>query len=256
MNATPYLKIGLIVISVITFALVECSCAAGTEYYIGLVNKTGHYVDEVSLYSSNTQWGFPTPMVVGGVTTQGAITTPIPAEAEVRITDHGEHKSIMVSIKDVPRHFQDGTIYFVFNRDGSVQARTLKEDDDAGYAEMIKGLRPAGEYRFGFVDKTGRDLEGILVNAGGTKLSGPNLVGGDLPARVKVAYSDPLLPPIPTEAELQWKEDGVSHTANVMLADVPKGFEGIIYFIIKADGTVEAHPVKNGDDKAASKLVK
>jgi hypothetical protein len=258
MSATRYSRIGLIVISVIALALVECSCAMGAEreYYIGFLNKTGHYIDEVSVYSNGKLWTFPTPMVVGGNATEGAITTPIPSEAEVRITERGQHKSVMVNIKDVPKDFQDGTIYFVFNRDGTVQAKALKEDDTAGYAELIKGLRPAGEYRLGFVDKTGRDLDDISVNVGGIKLGGPNLAGGDLPARVKVAYSDPLLPPIPPEAELQWKQDGAPHVVKVKLDGVPKGFEGIVYFVVKTDGTVEVHPIKNGDDKASSELVK
>jgi hypothetical protein len=58
------------------------------------------------------------------------------------------------------------------------------------------------------------------------------------------------------EAELRWTEDSVSHAVKVRLADVPKAFEGRIFFIIKADGTVETQPVKNGDDKAAAKAVK
>jgi hypothetical protein len=249
---------GLIVTSVMALTLVRCSCAAdpGVEYDIGFLNKTGHNLDEVSAYSSNKLWALPTPLAAGGNVTEGAVTMPIPAEAEVRIIDHGKQKSVMVSINDVPKDFQDGTIYFVFNRDGTVQAKALKEDDDAGYAELIKGLRPAGEYRLGFIDKTGRDLKDISVNAGDTKLGGPNLAGGDLPARVKVAYSNSLLPPVPPEAELLWKQDSVSHAVKVKLDGIPRGFEGIIYFVLKADGTVEVHPIKNGDDKASIELEK
>ena len=51
------------------------------------------------------------------------------------------------------------TLYFVINADGTVQAKALKDSDEAGYAELEKGLIPAGEYRIGFVNKTGRDVE-------------------------------------------------------------------------------------------------
>jgi len=236
--------------------LVECSCATGTdmEYYIGFLNKTGHSLDEVSVYSRDRLWGLPMFMVAGGEKTEGVITDPIPSEAEVRITDHGEHKSILVSIKDIPKNFQDGTIYFVLNRDGTVEAKALKEDDTAGHAKLTKELRPEGEYRFGFVNKTGHELQAITVFYGDQEAG----TGGDVLARPQAnfAYSDPLTTLCPTEAELRWTEDSVPHVVKVKLADVPKGFEGRIFFVIKADDAIEVHPVKNGDDKTAFQLVK
>jgi hypothetical protein len=247
---------GLIAAGAVVLVVVECSCAtsADMEYYIGFLNKTGHSLDEVSVYSSNKLWGFPAPMVLGGESTQGVITAPIPSKAEVRIVDHGEKKSVMVNIKDVPRDFQDGTIYFVFNRDGTVEAKALREDDTTGYAELIKGLRPAGEYRFGFVNRTGHELQAVTVYYDDQKTAS----GGDVLARSKAnfTYSDPLTTPCPAAAELRWNENGAPHAVKVKLDRVPKGFAGRIFFVIKADDTVEVHPVKNGDDKAASELVK
>jgi hypothetical protein len=210
-------RVGLIGISTIAFVLFACSCATGTdlEYYIGYLNKTGHNLDEVSVYSDGKLWGLASPIVVGGEATEGSITMPIPPEAEVRITDHGEHKSVMVSIKGVPKNFQDGTIYFVFNRDGTVQAKALKEDDEAGHAELIKGLRPAGEYRFGFVNRTRHELQAVTVFYDDQKAA----TGVDVLARSQAnfTYSDPLTTPCPAKAELRWTEDGTPHTVKVKL---------------------------------------
>jgi hypothetical protein len=62
--------------------------------------------------------------------------------------------------------------------------------------------------------------------------------------------------PIPAEAEVRWDENGVPHAVKVRLENVPKGFDGRIFFTIKSDGTVEVRPVKRGDDKAAFEVVK
>lgn len=233
--------------------IVGCSSVPGThtECYIGFLNKTGHEVDEASVYSSGKPWGLPDHMVVCGESTQGPWTLSMSPEVEMRITDRGMRKSVMVSIKDVPKHFQDGTIYFLFNRDGSVQAKALREGDDAGYDELIKGLVPEGEYRLGFGNKTGHDVEAISVNAGSAKLlDHPVLFGG---AFTESGYLDP---PIPPETELQWTQDGAPHSIKVKLADVPNGFDGIIYLVAKADGSVEIHPIKKGDQKALNELLK
>lgn len=249
-------RLGLIGISPVALVLFACSSATGKnlEYYIGYINKTGHSLDEVAVYSNGKKWGFGTPMVAGGEATEGAITIPIPPKAEVRITDHGEHKSVITSIKDVPKDFQDGTIYFVFNRDGSVQAKALKEDDTAGHAELIKGLRPKGEYRFGFVNRTGHELQGVTAFYGDQNAG----TGGNVLARPQAnfTYSDSLTTPCPARAELRWTEDGTPHMVKVKLEGVPKGFEGRIFFVIKTDDAVEVHPVKTGDDKTAFELVK
>jgi len=225
------------------------------EYYIGFLNKTGHNLDEVSVYSGNNLWGLPTPLVVGGKATEGVITMAIPTEAEVRIVDHGEQKSVKVSLKNVPEEgFEDGTIFFVIYTNDTVEVKPVKIGDDAAMAEVMKGLRPEGEYRFAFVNRTGHELQAVTVYYGGKKTG----TGGNVLARSQAnfTYSDPLTMPCPAEAELRWIEDGTPHTVKVKLEGVPKGFEGRIFFVIKADDTVQVHPVKNGDDKSAFELVK
>jgi hypothetical protein len=256
MNAIPSLKIGsiLILVSVLPLALCSCATAFSAEYYISYVNKTGHPLDEVSVYSGNKLLGFPVPMVVGGEATQGAITAPIPESAEVRLVENGQKKSVTVNIKDVPKGFRNGTIYFVLNSDGTVAAKALKDDDMAGYAELIKGLRPAGEYRFGFVNQTGHELQAVTVFYNGQKVAS----GGDVLARKRAhfTYSDPLTNACPAEAELRWNENDAPHAVKVKMENVPKSFDGRIFFVIKADNTVEVHPVRNGDDKTAFEIVK
>jgi hypothetical protein len=259
-------KINLILVGIVWLLLQTAACAQTSmdkgynpEYDVGFLNKMGHDLDEVSAYyTNNTVWVLGTPLVTGGESTEGWIPLPIPAEAEVRIVDKGVHKAVKVSLKDVPKKgFRDGTIYFVFNADGTVQVKPLKENDEAGYAELIKGLRPEGEYRFGFVNKTGHDIESVSVNQGATQISRPNNGSGDIPVRVKFEYSEPLLPPIPSEVEVRWSEEnGTPHAVKVKLDGVPKGFEGRIFFVINPDHTVEVHPIKNGNDKAAFKVVK
>jgi hypothetical protein len=253
-------RIGFIAASSALLAVFECSCATGAnrEYHMGYLNKTGRSLDEVGVYSNGKSWGFPALMVVGGEKTAGGITDPIPSEAEVRITEQGQQKTIKVSMKGVPSNFKDGTIYFVLNRDGTVVARAIRDDDEAGYAELAKGLRPAGEYRFGFVNRTAHELQAVTVFYDGQKVT----TGGDIRApspsraRARFTYSDPLTLPRPATAELRWIENAAPHAVEVKLESVPKGFEGIIYFVIKADGTVEVHPIKNGDDKSAMEIVK
>jgi hypothetical protein len=230
-----------------------CAHAGATmEYYIGYLNKTGHDM-EVSVYVGNKLWALPTMLVAGGEATQGSISKPIPVEAEVRIIDGDEQKSIKVSLKDVPKKgFRDGTIYFVINTNGTVDVKPIRLGEEAAMAGLVKGLRPAGEYRLGFVNKTGHDLEAATVFYGDKRAG----TGGDIPARVKLGYSDPLTLPFPSVVEVRWTEAGTSHAVKVNVEGVPKGFEGRVFFVIKADHTVEVHPVKKGDDKSAIDLVK
>jgi hypothetical protein len=232
---------------------------AGTGYDIGFMNKTGRDLDGVCVYYGEVKAAEAGGLVKGGEATDGLITLPVPSAADMRWIDNGQSHSVNVKLEGVvPKRLTDEwTLYLVINADGTVQAKALKYNDEAGYAELAKGLRPEGEYHLGFVNKTGHDLKDISVNNGATKMGRPNLQGGDIPVRVKVAYSDPLPPPIPAEAEVRWSgEGGASQSVKVKLDGVPKGFDGIIYLVIKPDNTVEVHPVKNGDDKEAFKVVK
>lgn len=229
------------------------------EYNVGFVNKTGRLLDAVAVDYGDIETAAAGLLVKGGKKTYGPIETPIPSEVKVHWIDNGEPHAVVVKLEGLlPKRLTDEwTLYFVINSNTTVQAKTIKITDRRAMDELEKGLRPEGEYRFAFVNKTGRDIEDVSVNQGTTQISRPNSGGGDVPARFKVAFSDALLPPIPSEVELRWNEEGgTSHAVKVRLNDVPKGFEGRIFFVIKADGTVEVHPVKNGDDKEAFKVEK
>jgi hypothetical protein len=231
-------------------------CASGIwdEYYIGFLNKTGHDLDEVGAYSNNKLLGPSMRLVAGGTVTEGPEPGPIPYEAEVRIIDHGKHRSVIVSLKDKPISLEDVTVYFVFNLDGSVQAKALKDGDQAGYAELIKGVRPEGEYRFGFVNRTGRDLQGVGVYYGQQKTA--SVVEIPSRAQANFNYSDALTNARPAEAELRWMEDSAPHAITVKLEGVVKGFEGIIFLVILPDRTVEVHALRNNQEKERIDLVK
>ena len=228
---------------------------APRKYDIGFLNKTGFDLHEVMLVSNGKEWGKSTLVVAGGEATQGWLTDPIPPEVELKMTDgRGESKTAMLNLKDIPKFFCDGTIYFAINRDGSVQVKALKNNDLEGYKELIKGLRPEGEYHFAFVNKTGRDLQEVSVYYGARKVG----TGNYIPARAQAnfSYSDPLNEPCAMEAELRWIEDGAPRATKVSLEAVPRKLEGFLFFIIKADGFVEVHPVDKGDDKASLDLIK
>ncbi|HTS18800.1 MAG TPA: hypothetical protein VMP11_14595 [Verrucomicrobiae bacterium] len=236
--------------------LLTCSCThtnLSTEYYFGFVNKTGHDLGNVRAYFGDKLVALPGGLVRYGYKTEGPVTLAISKEAEVQWEDNGVHHAVKTALEGtVPSKFADGTLFFVINSNGTVLIRAVESGDENGYNEVMDGLRPKGEYRLGVVNKTGHDLGGVSVSYGDQKVGAI----GDLLARVRVDYSDPLTLPIPAEAELRWTENSASHAVKAKLEGVPKGFEGRIFFVIKGDGNVEVHPVKKGDDKSAFELVK
>lgn len=227
---------------------------AGQRYYLGYVNKSGRVLEDVRVYYGNIQIGGTGDLVKGGTATEGIITLPIPAEAEIRWIDKGITNAVKVPLqRTVPKRLTSAwTLHFVFNQNGSVHAKAIKDNDNAAKAELWKGLRPDGEYRLGFVNKTGHDIVEVSAYHGEQRLGGAK----SIPLRVRQWYSDPLLPPVPSEAEVRWKTDGAVHSAKASWESVPKGFEGIIYLVMKADNTVEVFPIKKGDDQGAFKVVK
>ena len=249
--ALAFVWVGVVLLG----AFYVCLQAGGVRKYdISILNKTGKHISRASIYSGDKAWGMPTSVVVGGEATQGWITDLIPDSVEFKMLVDGEEKTVTVSLNGVPKYFRNGTIYFVVNSDGSVQTKALKIGDMAGYKELINGLRPKGEYRFAFVNRTGNDLHAVSVYYGEQKVGS----GNEIPtmARSNFSYSDPLTTPCPRDAELRWVESGVSNSVRVRLDQVPTGFEGRIFFVIRSADTIEVHPVKNGDDKEAFELVK
>jgi hypothetical protein len=220
------------------------------------VNKTGRDLVGVCVYFDEVQAADAGGLVKGGLATYGVITLPVPFEADMRWVDNGQPHAVKVKLERVPKPLTDEwTLYFVINKDGTVQPKALKDIDKAGYAELNKGLRFEGEFRVGIVNKTGRDLEDVSACFGKKKVTGAK----EIPARVKLDYSDPLLLPIPAGAEVRWhEEDGTPQAVKANLEGiVPKGYAaGTIFFVIKPDNTVQVHPVKWGDDKEAAKVVK
>ena len=121
----------------------------------------------------------------------------------------------------------------------------------------MEGLRPEGEYGFGFVNKTESDKENASVFYGNRE-AGRAKILPILPARGRLNYSEPLTLPIPSQARVRWTEDNTSHTVNVKLEGVvPKGFvKGTVYFVFTNSDTIEVTPVKWGDEEGMAKLMK
>ncbi len=99
-------------------------------------------------------------------------------------------------------------------------------------------------YSLGFVNKTGHDLVAVSANYGKEEVAAPGRL-----VRAGRATEGPVPLPIPSVAEVRWEENGIRHSVNVKLEGVvPKGFtRGTIYFILKADGTVDAKAIKRED---------
>jgi hypothetical protein len=222
-------------------------------YYVRYLNKTGHEINGVRLFYGDKEVASARTLVVGADSSEGEFDVAVPAEAEIKWLENGTPRSAKTKLVDaVPADFRRGDLVFVINPDGTVRASALSPGDTAGLAGLKRGLRPAGEYRLGFVNKTGRDLEAVSLYYGEGRAGGVK----EILARVRVDYSGPLLPPIPSEAEVRWKEGGVPHAVKASLEGVPDGFEGVIYFLIRADGIVEVRPIRNGDDNGAFDAVK
>src|SRR5262245_60011159 len=106
---------------------------AGSEYYIGYVNKTGRDLSGVVVYYGNLEVGGAGRLVKGGTATEGVITLPIPSEAEVRWIEGVKAHSVKVPLRGVvPRRLTtEWTLHFVINSNGTVQAMAIKDDDEA-----------------------------------------------------------------------------------------------------------------------------
>jgi hypothetical protein len=225
------------------------------QYDIGFMNYTGQRLDDVAIYYGNTEVASGGALVKGGRATYGSVTTPIPSEAEVRWDEGDKHYAVKAKLEGViPKSFSDDDIiYFIINTNGTVDVKPIKFGDTDAVVKLVRSARPQGEYHLGFINKTGRDLENVSAYYGEKKAGD----AGNIPVRVRLGYSDLLLPPIPSEAEVRWSDkDGTSHVVKVKLDSAPNGFEGTIYMVIKPDNTIEVRPIKNGDDEGAIKLMK
>jgi hypothetical protein len=221
------------------------------DYTLSFLNKSGHDLDDIGAFYDDKPWGISKFLVRGGVFTMDGLTEPIPPEVELRLVENGKHRTVKLNLKDIPKWVtNDGEVMFVINADQTVDVKAFKSIEAKERAEVIDSARK-GYYRVCFVNKTGRDVEAISVSAEEAMLlNHPKLFGGAF------TYSGYLSPPIPPQIKLQWKQDSAPHALEMKLANVPKGFEGMIYIIVKAEDNVEVHPIKNGDDKAAFELVK
>jgi hypothetical protein len=108
-------------------------------------------------------------------------------------------------------------------------------------------------YYIGFVNRTGHDLDGVCAYYGDTKVAekgwlvkGGNSTEGWIPVSVA------------SEAEVQWDENSTHHAVKVKLESVvPPGFDRFtLYFIIKADGSVDVKALKLSDIEANANLTK
>jgi hypothetical protein len=228
---------------------------AELQYDIGFMNYTGHRLDDVDIYYGDARVATAGSLVKGGRATWGSVTVPIPSEAEVRWGEGDKHYAVKAKLEGVvPKGFgDDGTIYFIINTNGTVDVKPIKFGDHDAVFKLEEPVHTKGEYLLGFVNKTGHDLENVSACYGEKKAGDVK----DIPVRVRLRYSDLLLPPIPSEAEVRWNDkDGTPHVVKVKLDIVPNGFEGRIFLVINPDNTIEVHPIKNGDDKAEFKIMR
>ena len=227
-------------------------------YFIGFLNKTGQEFDGlVDVYYGPMQVAGAGALGKGGEATFGPVMELIPSQVEVRWGQNGQRRSARVKPEGaVPERFA-GTVYFVFNADETVDMKLIANGDDKAYDELMKGLRPEGEYKIGVANKTEHDLGAVSIFYGSQEVG----FVGNVPARevwAGVGYSDFLTLPIPPEVELRWTEDGTSHTVEVKLdGSVPKGYsKGTVFFVFTNAGTIEVTPIKWGDEVGIAELLK
>jgi hypothetical protein len=107
-------------------------------------------------------------------------------------------------------------------------------------------------YDIGYVNRTGRDLDGVCVYYSDTKVAQKGWLVKDGNA------TEGWIPlPIPSEAEVRW-DDNTHHAVKVKLEGVvATGLDRFtLYFIIKADGSVDAKAIKLSDIDANADLTK
>jgi hypothetical protein len=247
----PMITIGLaFVISII----VSCNMEEPyLGYEVGFMNKSGRDLGYVTVYNNKGEevagcgW-----LDKSGNATYGLGT--LPPEVEVRWVDKENNNTPHAKkfkIVGIPEKF-DGYVYFIFKPNDVVDMKIIKSRFSKEYDEMSKGLRPEGEYTLGFVNKTGVDMKNVSVFYGDKQVCNIK----KLLVRVGLDYSSSLTITIPSEAIVKWAENGTTYAAKVKINNIPKGFEGCIYFVFLNNGSVNATPVKNGDTEMAIKIVK
>jgi hypothetical protein len=225
------------------------------EYFVRILNKSGRDLDDVGVYFDGKPAARPGMLVKTGEASEGPVTLPVPPQATVQWTDDKVKHTAVAEIKDVPSSMtSEWILYFVIGKDSTLEAKAVRWDDAAARAKIAEGLRPAGEYMLGFVNKTGHDLRELAVYYDGQKVGGAKAVL----ARVRVGYSNHLTTPFTPEAEIRWIEGGNEHAVKLRLDGlVPKGFcDGTIYFVFTSDGGVTATPIKFIDRQASINLVR
>jgi hypothetical protein len=222
-------------------------------YYVTILNKTPHGITNVSVHFGATTVASARVCAARAQVNFGPLTLAIPPIVELQWTDEDGSHTVQVQNKGVisQRLGADWTIYFAINEDGLAQARVIKFGDSAAFADLMQWVQPAGQYRFGFVNHSERDLQALSVYYDGRQVG----TVGDVTAQAQAAlYTGAVRLAIPAAAEVRWNEHGAAHAVQARLAGViPSNFsDGTILFIITEDGTVEVKPVEWNGGKGSS----
>lgn len=222
-------------------------------YYVAILNKTPHGITNVSVHFGATTVASERVCAARAQANFGPLTLPIPPTVELQWTDEDGSHTVHVQNKGVisQRLGADWTIYFAINEGGLAQARVIKFGDSAAFADLMEWVQPSGQYRFGFVNHSERNLKAVSVYYDGRPVG----TVGDVTAQAQAAvYTDAVRLPIPVSAEVRWNEGGVAHAVQARLAGtVPRSFsDGTILFVITQDGMVEVKPVEWNGDKGST----
>ncbi len=114
-------------------------------------------------------------------------------------------------------------------------------------------IRSGPQYDFGFLNKTGRELNFVSVYYHGNEVGSAGLLvkGG----RKTFGF---VTIPIPDEAEVKWDDAGQSHSVSKKLQGViPRNFGngGYLYFIFNENGTVDVKSFEEGDTDGIGELI-
>jgi hypothetical protein len=128
----------------------EIRASARPKYSLAAVNETQHRLSNIKVYYGNIFAANLGDPVEGGISTVGIVRLPFPSEAQLNWDEEGLNHIATVSLKDVILSgFTNGTLYFIFKLDGSVDARAAGNKDyeakDAIFRRVVEIRKEKGK---------------------------------------------------------------------------------------------------------------
>jgi hypothetical protein len=233
----------------------SCVLAIGQRpIYISCLNKSENLVGGLSVYASGKLIAQPGWLVAHGVATEGPLDMDIPAEVEVHWVRDSTRRSTKLRLSGNVAGSARPRLYVVFDRDGSLSAQISDDNNIEAKKHIFKGLRPEGEYGFGFINRTSFDLTNICAIYGKSAVA----CVGSLEKRILKSYTQLITNAIPAEINIQWHDQEGMHSSRFATRGiVPEDFShGHIFVVIHDDRHLDVRAVPSSDQHGADDLLK